>query len=307
MLFLIRAYKTVYKSVICRSLARMYGIERRRTSSRVIRVAGVGDCDLIMICTHSNSVDQRVLPVACLVDAELIECMKAGCSDCFSVFFHRYCKLAFTVAFRILRQPSEAENVVQEVFLTVFQQSNPYDPERASVQAWIAQFAHFKALQHRRRLNSREYVQLEEWVAFEQSSRQISHQSAPERAVLVEQCLLTVNARQRRTIRLVHFEGYTLTETAKILNETLANTRNHYYRGLKLLRELLSVSAPSRATRAGPDWGADVSSDRLCAAVVDTPYSELISIRTALIQPHLQTACRTARISPRLNKNSYAC
>lgn len=38
---------------------------------------------------------------------------------------------------------------------------------------------------------------------------------------------------------MIHFDGYTLQETATILDESLANTRNHYYRGMKVLRNFL--------------------------------------------------------------------
>jgi len=173
---------------------------------------------------------------ASMEDAELLRCMSAGCTDCFSVFFRRYCKLAFAIAFRILRKTADAEEVVQEVFLSIFQQNNPYDPERSSIKTWLANFAYFKALQLRRRLSIKECTPLEEWVAFERDAQLKPLRSIEDRAILVEECLRTLNSQQRRTIELVYIEGYTLIETSKILNETLANTRNHCYRGLKSLR-----------------------------------------------------------------------
>jgi len=53
--------------------------------------------------------------------------------------------------------------------------------------------------------------------------------------------------KQRRVIELVHFDGYTLQEASDILRESLANTRNLYYRGLKDLKEFLNKAALKKA------------------------------------------------------------
>jgi DNA-directed RNA polymerase specialized sigma24 family protein len=50
-------------------------------------------------------------------------------------------------------------------------------------------------------------------------------------------------------IELVHFDGYTLQESAEILRETLANTRNYYYRGLKALRMFLEAQPEVAVSR----------------------------------------------------------
>jgi DNA-directed RNA polymerase specialized sigma24 family protein len=59
----------------------------------------------------------------------------------------------------------------------------------------------------------------------------------------VETGIATLGIKQRRVIELVHFDGYTLQEAAEILRESLANTRNLYYRGLKELKDFLNGKA----------------------------------------------------------------
>ena len=54
------------------------------------------------------------------------------------------------------------------------------------------------------------------------------------------------NPKQRQVMELVHFEGYTLQETSEIVRETLTNTRNYYYRGLKALRTFLRVRTEAK-------------------------------------------------------------
>jgi len=68
--------------------------------------------------------------------------------------------------------------------------------------------------------------------------------SPGEWARYVETGTASLGQKQRQVIELVHFEGYTLREAAQILGETLANTRNYYYRGLKALRSFLSERSP---------------------------------------------------------------
>jgi RNA polymerase sigma-70 factor (ECF subfamily) len=149
----------------------------------------------------------------------------------------------FSVSFRILRDRAETEDILQEVFLSVYLQHERFDPSRGTVRTWILQFSYFKALLRRRYLNVRKFYDHEEIsqgreIRRTQSSEILGMNSA-ERARYVETGIATLSAKQRQVIELVHFEGYTLQQSSRILRETLANTRNYYYRGLKDLRNLL--------------------------------------------------------------------
>lgn len=185
-----------------------------------------------------HSADGHLLAHGDLVDdAALISSIQDGCAECFAVLFHRYCKMVYAIAWKVLREKSEVEDIVQEVFLSIYLQRNRYDTDRGSVKTWIGQFAQFKAFSRRRSLFAREQRPIEESLDFEMASKQADPQfNVPERAALVEQCLTLLNSRQRRIIEAIHFEGYTLQETANLHNESLANTRNLYYRGMKCLR-----------------------------------------------------------------------
>jgi RNA polymerase sigma-70 factor (ECF subfamily) len=166
-----------------------------------------------------------------LTDDELLRNIVQGCTDCFALLFHRYCRQVFSVSFRIIRDKAETEDIIQEVFLSIYQQQERYDPSRGSIRTWILQFAYFKSLLRRRYLRIRHFYNHEE----------ISE--AREWAQFVETGMVTLGIKQRRVIELVHFDGYTLQEVAEIIRESLANTRNLYYRGLKDLRVFLNAKA----------------------------------------------------------------
>ena len=176
-------------------------------------------------------------------DDALIANLRSGCDKCFDLLFARYYRLVLAIAWRILRERAAAEDVVQNVFLTIYLKRDLYDSARGSIKTWIAQFAHFKALAERRHLQTQDLQCLDVLDSFETEMRGLrEHHDVLQRAALVEQCLSSLNSRQRRTVELIHFDGYTILESAEILQESLANTRNLYYRGMRALRLYLTTA-----------------------------------------------------------------
>lgn len=181
-----------------------------------------------------------------LSDEKLLAWMRVGCNECFDLLFHRYLRQVVSISFAILRDRLEAEDILQEVFLSIYLQQEKYDPSRGSPKTWILQFAYYKSLLRRRYLRVRNFYRNEEI----QEGKQISMVNAGPYATnqddwvqAVERAVLSLTARQRKAIELVHVQGCTLQETADALGESLPNTRNHYYRGLKALRNILNGSA----------------------------------------------------------------
>jgi RNA polymerase sigma-70 factor (ECF subfamily) len=187
-----------------------------------------------------------------LVDEDLLSNISQGCSDCFALLFHRYCRQVFSVSFRILRDRAETEDILQDVFLAIYLHQERFDPTRGSVRTWILQFAYFKALVRRRYLNIRNFYKQEEVSEARHSRRVPSFEllgmTATEWTRYVETGIATLTAKQRQVIELVHFEGCTLQEAAENARESLANTRNYYYRGLKALRLVLKTRSALEKT-----------------------------------------------------------
>jgi RNA polymerase sigma-70 factor, ECF subfamily len=193
-------------------------------------------------------------------DDQLLGNIQQGCSVCFEELFHRYCRQVYSVALRILRDRAETEDIVQEVFLSIFLQQQRFDPSRASMRTWILQFAYFKALLRRRYLSVRNFYRQEEMSETIEIRRQPSEPfglTAPEWARYVESGITTLSPKQRHVIELVHFEGYTLQEAADNSRESLANTRNYYYRGLKALRDFLVARRAVKEAAEGAKLGRD--------------------------------------------------
>jgi len=185
-----------------------------------------------------------------LTDIELLRCLGDGCSDCFTLLFHRYFRQVFALAYRIIRDRAEAEDVLQEVFLAVYLLQERFDPSRGSVRTWILHYAYFKALLRMRYLRVRNFYKNEEISQTREiRSTRLSGlfgMNLTEWSCYVEAGISSLTKKQQQTIELVHVDGHTLQEAAQILGESLANTRNSYYRGIKALRGFLSAEVETK-------------------------------------------------------------
>ena len=185
-----------------------------------------------------------------LADDELLRNVGHGCANCFALLFRRYCRQVYSVSFRILRDRPETEDILQDVFLSIYLQHERFDPALGTVKAWILQFAYFKALLRRRYLRVHNYYKQEEISETKEiranPPSELLGMTSAEWTRFVKTGIATLGPKHRRTIELIHFEGYTLKEAAEIQKETLGNTRNYYYRGLQVLRDFLGAQTASK-------------------------------------------------------------
>jgi RNA polymerase sigma-70 factor (ECF subfamily) len=188
--------------------------------------------------SNSDVRDEILLEGICKNDREML-----------STLFRRYAPMVRTVAERILRDPAEAEDLVQEVFLFVFRKARLFDPTRGSARSWLVQVSYHRAFDRRRHLASRRVysnLELEEAILHVQEPAMLSAsyddtiEAALGRDALrrMDDALSDV---QRQVIRLHFFDGYTVQEIAAILGQSPGNIRNHYYRALdKMRREVFA-------------------------------------------------------------------
>jgi len=196
-----------------------------------------------------------------LPDEELMSHLRAGRGDAMAVLFDRYHRLVFNIALKILRDPSEAEDVMQSVFLEVFRVATQFDVRRGTTKVWLLQYAYHRSMNHRQRLvvrhfyNSADICDVEELLVAPRESGPASIEVKN----LVSQALGSLNGVQRRTLQLAYFEGLSLREIARETGESLGNVRNHYYRGLRKLRSEMAAAhgaTPSFVRREIADAGA---------------------------------------------------
>lgn len=179
-----------------------------------------------------------------LSDEYLLEAFKTGNHDALSVLFKRYHGMVFRVCLKILRDRSEAEDVLQDVFLGMFRVAEKFDAAKGSAKAWILQYAYHRSLDRKRYLDLRKRYtqpQIYELDALESycSPNSSNGLTSEELASMVQQCLESLSPEQRDTLKLACFQGFSLVEIAGQMNRSLVSVQHYYYRGLKKLKDFL--------------------------------------------------------------------
>src|SRR6266478_4041364 len=115
--------------------------------------------------TEHHNLGSRRLPWSKLQevsDPELVQELISGNDDGLAVIVDRYQRLVFSVAFRIVKDEGEAEDVVQTVFMDIFKRAEQFDPARGTLKVWILQYAYSRSINRRHYLEQRQfYSQME--------------------------------------------------------------------------------------------------------------------------------------------------
>jgi RNA polymerase sigma-70 factor, ECF subfamily len=182
-----------------------------------------------------------------LNDEDLVLRMEKGDRKAVASLFDRYADLLYAIGLRILRDRHEAEDLVQDVFLHLFEKAKGFDPSKGSGRTWIVQIAYRRAFDRRTSLGRRQFrtgIDLEQIkntsdgpVVF--GDRITDQLTGRQLHAAFDQ----LNEKQRLTLHMHFFEGLNLREISERLSETLENTRHFYYRGLERLRRAGAVTS----------------------------------------------------------------
>jgi len=173
-------------------------------------------------------------------DEELMAALATGTRTALDILFKRHGTAVRNVAHRILKDQSEAVDLRQEVFLYLFEKAHLYNSALSSPVSWIIQITYHRAINRRRYLTSRQHYTLHP-IDEERAptSRSVPDLTSLDARTLLQRLKGQLTPTQRVTLELHFFEGYTFREIAEITEQSLGNVRNHYYRGVVRLRELI--------------------------------------------------------------------
>jgi RNA polymerase sigma-70 factor (ECF subfamily) len=172
-------------------------------------------------------------------DIALIERIVARDEQAVADLYDRHCRLLFGLILRIIRDRSEAEEILQEVFVLVWTRAETYNVSLGPPAAWLVRIARNRAIDRLRanavRLRAVEATPEPDPVPTPESSASVSEQ---QRAVA--QALGTLPADQRLLIEQAYFLGLTQSELAEKFKLPLGTVKTRIRTGMLALREQLS-------------------------------------------------------------------
>ena len=182
---------------------------------------------------------------ATLSDEALMASICDGDESALGLLFRRYARIVRGVVYRVLRDTSEADDLLQEVFILVHRLCKTFDSSKGPARFWILQMASRRAISRRRYLTSRHfYTQLDLHDVAGQLADPRMSVSQLEDSIDgglgnggLQQAFRALSDSQRQTLRLFFIEGYTLDEIAAKLGQSRGNVKHHYFRGLDRLRK----------------------------------------------------------------------
>jgi RNA polymerase sigma-70 factor (ECF subfamily) len=181
-------------------------------------------------------------------DEELIASIERKDMHALETFYDRHRVLAYSLAMRMLGNPNDAEDVVQETFLSVWRSAGTYRAERSSGRSWLLSIVHHRSIDRLRGRQSRvQGVALEEGMEIPDRQdvwREVADLLTGE---VVQQALAKLPAEQRETIELAYYKGYTHSQIAELMSVPLGTVKGRMRIGLHKLKSVLEGSQTEMA------------------------------------------------------------
>lgn len=167
----------------------------------------------------------------------------------YETFYDRHTQTVYNLLMRIVRDPTIAEELLQETFWQVWQKAGQYG-EKGAVAAWLHRIARNKALDQLRYEKARPRAAMGDLGTLEQSTTYAyeSAEKAVEQQVQqqeISQALGNIPGEQRQCLELAYFEGMSQREIAEYTNTPLGTIKTRMRIGMEKLERLLRASGYS--------------------------------------------------------------
>jgi RNA polymerase sigma factor (sigma-70 family) len=186
-------------------------------------------------------------------DADLLRRIQNGDRTAVDGLYERFRRPAFALARRILADDSLAEDVLQEVFLSVWRDPAAYDRARGSFSSWLLAVVHHKAVDAVRREESqrrRQTLAEDELALAEPGAARDVEDDAWTRMVAeqVRSALGQLSQPQREALTLAYYGGYTQREVAALTGTPLGTVKTRMLAGMRRLKAELGSAADAGIT-----------------------------------------------------------
>jgi RNA polymerase sigma-70 factor (ECF subfamily) len=193
----------------------------------------------------SEGITVSVTDLVDVRDRELLRRISEGEEAAFRDLFRRYAPVAIALALRVVRQRGLAEEVVQEVFLSLWLTAERFDETRGSARAWLMGMVRNRAVDAVRREQTQrrraDELATADVVVVEDPADEVAHQlDLPREQRAIRGALDDLPDDQRRVLELMYFEGLSQSQVADQLSVPLGTVKSRTLLGMRRLRGSLA-------------------------------------------------------------------
>ena len=157
--------------------------------------------------------------------------------------YDRYATLVYSLALRIVRDASDAEDVTQEVFTQVWNQAAKFDASRGAVGAWLTVIARSRSLDRLRRRGIAPYPSggVEAMANIQDPAPSVEWMAAnAEQVTAARDAMAALPPEQRATLELAYYEGLTQSEIAQRTDTPIGTVKTRIRTGLQRIRDVVA-------------------------------------------------------------------
>jgi len=177
-------------------------------------------------------------------DSELLHRIAQRDSNAFAILYDRYSTILYSVCLAILKKSDDADDVLQECFLQIWEKAYSFDGLKGSVYTWLATMTRNRAIDRLRskhfQISKLQQANFDfEAIATDDVPSPLENASFAERAQLVRKAFAALSLEQRKVLQMAYFEGYSQTEISQQLRVPLGTVKTRTRQAMKKLHALL--------------------------------------------------------------------
>jgi RNA polymerase sigma-70 factor (ECF subfamily) len=171
-------------------------------------------------------------------DMGLLTRIQSGDQTAMSALFDRYGTMVYSVALRVLKDASEAEDVMQEIFIQVWQRPGAFVSGKGSLAGWLAVVARNRSIDVIRRRRPMEPVEL---FALPASTNVASEAERDSLLGKIRGAMGALPDEQRKPLEMAFFEGLSHSEIAEKTGDPLGTIKTRIRLALGAIRKALRI------------------------------------------------------------------
>ena len=174
-------------------------------------------------------------------DVDLLASIASRDKAAFGLLYERYSQLVFNLGNKIVKDHDYAGEVLQSVFVQIWNKADTYNSKKGAVSTWIINITRNKSIDILRKTKKQKLnVDLDLDNMESDKNYDFSLSERAERRDIIMKAMESISPEQKKIIELIYFEGYTHKEASEILGIPLGTAKTRIHLGIAKLRDKLS-------------------------------------------------------------------